>query len=441
MNEIVTQFKNSFKYLRTYLFLKRARNRSKLSMLKVGLIGCGRIMPAHLHGYRELLEKNVDVRIKALCARKIEDAKRFRSRDDGVPPRKPVGPPGDPLAKPHIYVYDFQKDTEVEVYADYNEMLRKSDIDAVEIYTSVFSHHEIAMACIRAGKHVLVEKPLALTVKAAREMVQEAEDAGVVLGVAENTRYFPFVRMTKWVIDQGYIGKAQAVFGGSIGGYWSPDKIIAETAWRHKKLLAGGGATIDIGVHLFHILRYLCGEIDEVSSIVETLEAERFLKDESGKIIESVKPDVDDTFLGLFKFRTGVIGQWFFSWAGHGGELAIPRTIYGTKGCIMGDQLLLDDGGRFKVEDLFEKEASREVKDKFFPYRIRDPMALETLEFLRAIEEGREMETSGREGLRDLAASFALIESSLLGRAVKVDDVESGKIATYEEEINRHYGI
>jgi len=410
-------------------------------MLKVGLIGCGRIMPAHLHGYRDLLEKNVDVRIKALCARKIEDAKRFRSRDDGVPPRKPVGPPGDPLAKPHIYVYDFQRDTEVEVYADYKEMLRKSDIDAVEIYTSVFSHHEIALACIEAGKHVLVEKPLALTVKAARRMVQKAEDAGVVLGVAENTRYFPDIRMTKWVIDQGYIGKVQAVLGGSIGGYWSPDKIIAETAWRHKKLLAGGGATIDIGVHLFHILRYLCGEIDEVSSIVEILEEERFRRDDAGKIVESVKPDVDDTFLGLFKFRTGVIGEWFFSLAGHGEEISIPRTIYGTKGCIKADKLILDDGRKISVKELFEEKASSEIKERFFPYGIKDPMALETLEFLRAIKEKREMETSGREGLRDLAASFALIESSLMRKAVKVDDVESGKFASYEEEINRHYGI
>ena len=410
-------------------------------MLKVGLVGCGRIMPAHLHGYKELLEKNVDVRIKALCARRIEDAKRFRSRDDGVPPRKPVGPPGDPLNKPHIYVYDFQKDTEVEVYADYKEMLRKSDIDAVEIYTSVFSHHEIALACVKSGKHVLVEKPLALTVKAARKMVQEAEDAGVVIGVAENTRYFPGIRMTKWAIDEGYIGRVQAVFGGFIGGYWSPDKIVAETSWRHKKIFAGGGATIDMGVHLFHTLRYLCGEIDEVSSIVEILESERFRRDEAGNIVESVKPDVDDTFLGLFKFRTGVIGEWFFSWAGHGEESSIPRTIYGTKGCIKADKLILDDGRRFNLNELFEREASSEIKDKFFPSGIRDPMALETLEFLRAIREGREMETSGREGLRDLAASFALIESSLLKRAVKVDDVESGKIATYEEEINRHYGI
>jgi len=410
-------------------------------MIKVGLVGCGRIMPAHLHGYKALIENNVDVRIAALCARKLEDAKRFRRPGEGPPPRKPVGPPGDPLAVPHIYVYDFQTDIDVEVYDDYKEMLKKADIDAVEIYTSVFSHHQIALASIEAGKHVLVEKPLAISVKAARKMVEAAEKAEKVLGVAENTRYYSDVRMIKWAIDQGYIGDVQMVVSGGIGGYWSPDKIVAETPWRHKKVYAGGGATIDIGVHLFHTLRYLCGEVEEVSSLVETFEKVRVTRDETGKIVEKVESEVDDTFLSLIKFRNNIIGQVFFSWAGHGEPVSVPRTIYGTKGCIKGNMLILDDGTKVGIEELFEKEASSEVKDKFFPYGIHDPMALETLEFLRAIKEEREMETSGREGLRDLAASYALIESSLMGRPVKVDDVESGKIGRYEEEINKYYNI
>jgi predicted dehydrogenase len=77
----------------------------------------------------------------------------------------------------------------------------------------------------------------------------------------------------------------------------------------------------------------------------------------------------------------------------------------------------------------------------FFPYKIMDPMALETLAFLRAIKEGREMETSGREGLRDLAASYAMIESSMANTSVKVDNVESGEIGYYEDEINKHYNL
>lgn len=410
-------------------------------MIKVGLVGCGRIMPAHLHGYKALIENDVDVRVAALCARKIGDAKRFRRPGEGPPPRKPVGPPGDPLAVPHIYVYDFQTDADVDVYDDYQEMLRKADIDAVEIYTSVFSHHEIALASVEAGKHVLVEKPLAVTVKAARMMVDAAEEANKVLGVAENARYFSGVRMMRWVIDQGFIGELQIVVSGGLGGYWSPDKIVAETAWRHRKLFAGGGVTIDMGVHLFHVLRYLCGEVDEVSSLAETLEKVRFTRDEAGRVIEKVQNEVDDTFLSLVKFRNKVVGQIFFSWACHGEPISIPRTIYGTKGCIKGSTVILDDGTSMEVEDLFEEKASSEVKERFFPYGIRDPMALETLEFLRAIDEGREMETSGREGLRDLAASYALIESSLMGRSVRVDDVESGKIGQYEREINSYYGV
>jgi len=410
-------------------------------MIKVGLIGCGRIMPAHLHGYEALIEKNVDIRIAALCARKIEDAKRFRRRGEGLPPRKPVGPPGDPLATEHIYVYDFQEDVDIEVYDDYGKLLKRADIDAVEIYTSVSSHHEIALESLKAGKHVLVEKPIAITVKAARRMVEAAEDENKVLGVAENTRYFPDIRMVRWMIEQGYIGDIQVVLAGGIGGYWSPNKIVGETAWRHKKFLAGGGATIDMGVHLFHILRYLCGEVDDVSSLVETLEKTRFTWGKTGRTIEEVESEVDDIFLSLVKFGNKAIGQIFFSWAGHGEPLSIPRSIYGTKGCVKGNLLILDDGTKEEIPSLFEREATNEVNEKFFPYRISDPMALETLEFLRAIKEGREMETSGREGLRDLAASYALIESSLTKSSIKVDDVESGRIGSYEKEINEYYGI
>ncbi len=410
-------------------------------MIKVGLIGCGRIMPAHLHGYKALIEKNVDVRITALCARKIQDALRFRRPGEGPPPRKPVGPPGDPLAVPHIYVSDFQKDVEVEVYDNYEKMLKDADIDAVEIYTSVFSHHPITIASLEAEKHVLVEKPLAITVKAARKMVELADKKRRVLGVAENTRYFPDIRMTKWVIDQGYIGDIQMVVTGAIGGYWSPNKIVAETSWRHKKVFAGGGATIDMGVHLFHIFRYLCGEVDEVSSYVENIERVRVTLDKDGKIIDQVESEVDDTFFTLIKFKNNVIGQIFYSWAGHGESTTLPRLIYGSKGCIKGDKVILDDGTRTDIESLFKKEADEKVKERFFPYGIYDPMALETLEFIRAIEEGREMETSGREGLRDLAASYALIESSIMNRPVKIDDVESGRIGAYEQEINEYYNI
>ncbi len=398
-------------------------------------------MPAHLHGYKALIEKDVDVRIKALCARRIGDAKRFRRRGEGPPPREPVGPPGDPLGASHVYISDFQTAVDVEVYDDYGKMLREADVDAVDIYASVFAHHPIALASLEAGKHVLVEKPIAVTVKAARKMVEAAEEADLVLGVAENARYSPYTRMMRWVIDQEYLGDVQMAFTGWIGGYWSPDKIAAETPWRHRKLFAGGGVAVDIGVHMFDVFRYLCGEVDEVSCLVRTLEKVRVTRDESRNIVDRVENEVDDTLLSLIKFRGGSLGQVFFSWAGHGEPISLPRTIYGSKGCIKGNMVVLDDGTRMDVKDLFEEKARMEVRERVFPFGLSDPMALETLEFLRAIREGREMETSGREGLRDLAASYALIESSLQNKPVKVDDVESGKVGGYEREINQYYNL
>ena len=103
--------------------------------------------------------------------------------------------------------------------------------------------------------------------------------------------------------------------------------------------------------------------------------------------------------------------------------------------------VILDDGTRIPVKDLFEKDAGAKVKENFFPLGITDRFALETLEFLKAIWEDRRMETNGKQGLRDLAVCYAVIEASRLKRAVKVDDVESSKIGEYEKEINAYYRL
>jgi len=408
--------------------------------VNVGLIGCGRIMPAHLHGYRILLKEGVDVRIKALVARKKEDALRFRRRGEGPPPRTPIGPPGDALVAPHVSVYDFQTDVDVEVYTDYKEMIRRGDIDAVDIYTPPHTHHSMVLDSLLAGKHVLVEKPISLTVKSGRIMIDAAKKARRVLGVAECGRYEPETRILKWIIDQGYIGTTQLMFTTILGGYWSPDKMAGATPWRHLKNVAAGGPTLDMGVHLFNAARYYCGEVEEVEGVTKTFEDFRVNRDGSGRIIEKVPGEVEDTFIAFTKFKNGTIGQFTFSWALHGEPSNLGTLIYGSKGCIKDNILILDDGTRTPIKEIFEKNASNE-KEKLFPMQITDSFALETLDFLTAIWEEKMMETNGKEGLRDLAASYAILEASRLGRSVKVDDVELGQLSGYEDEINAHYGI
>ena len=397
-------------------------------------------MPAHLQGYRELIEKGVNVRIKALVARKEEDALRFRKRGEGPPPRAPIGPPGDELRAPHAWIDDFQKDVNVEIYTDYREMIRKGDVDAVDIYTQPYIHHNMVLDSITAGKHVLVEKPLALTVKSARIMVDAAKKHDRVLGVAENLRYQPDTRKVKWAIDRGYIGEVQMIFNTTIGCFWSPDKIVALTPWRHAKMMAAGGPSLDWGVHIFNTARHYGGEIEEVEGTTKIFEDYRITHDESGKILDKIRNDVDDTFIAITKFRNGAIGQFTFSWALHGEPAILGTMIYGSRGCIKDNILFLDDGSKTPINDIFDKNAKDE-KEQLFPLQMTDPFALETFDFLNAIRENRDMETSGKEGLRDLAVAYAVIEASRLKRTVKVNDVESGTIAEYENEINAHYEI
>ncbi len=414
-------------------------------MIRIGIVGCGRILNAHLHAYRKLREAGYDnFRITALSARNADDALMFRTRGEGPPPRAAVLPPesGDPLAAPHIYLSDFQPDTDVAIFTDYNEMLASGLVDAVNDFTTLSVHHQVGLAALDAGKHLLVQKPLAISVKAGSLLVERARANGLTLGLFENVRQMPRVRAAAWAIQQGLIGDLQMALFGGIGGPWSPNVITAETPWRHRKLEAGGGGAIDIGVHVMHWLRYVCGEVATVSGTVRTLEPVRYLHgDPAGGV--SVEANVDDTYFATVTTENGAVAQLIFSWAGHGEATAIPGgpVFYGSKGCIKGGKIILDDGKHQDLELIFHAQADVETMHRFFPHGFDDPFAIQQLDWLTAIERGGQPETDGEEGLRDLAAAFAMIESSRLGRTVTLDEVLSGAVDGYQQEINRHYGL
>jgi 1,5-anhydro-D-fructose reductase (1,5-anhydro-D-mannitol-forming) len=413
--------------------------------LRIGLVGAGRILPAHLRGYQLLRQAGVDsFRITALTSRNPADAESFPMRGHGPPPRPPVSSdPNDPLAVPHLYVSDFQDDVDARVYDSLDAMLQDDVVDALDISASLPVHHSAALAGIRRGKHCLVQKPFAITVAAGRAMVEAARQHGVSLGVAENLRYAPASRIARWLIDAGLLGEVQMCARWGIGTReWSPDRIVAQTPWRHRKLEAGAGAALDIGVHLMHQLRYLGGEIESVSGSTRIFEPVRYTRAD-GTVVDRVECTVDDAFFATVRFRSGGLGQLAFSWAGHGPPTAPPEglVVYGARGCLKGDQVYLDEGGRHSAEELFRARAEPATVDRFFPLGLRDTFALGALDFLDAIAAHRDPEASGVEGLHDLAAAFAICESSELGHAVPLDAVLDGSVKTYQAEIDRHYGF
>ncbi len=413
-------------------------------MIKIAIVGCGRILNAHLQGYKKLREIGIDnFRITALVARKRDDALMFLRPGAGPAPRPPVLAPetGDPLAAPHTYLTDFQDDVEVGVYTDYVEMLDEADVDAVNDFTTLALHHQVAAESFARDKHLLTQKPLAISVAAAKQMVEAAQERQLTLGTFENVRQASFTRAAGWAVRQGYIGEPQIAIIGSLGGLWSPDKVVADTPWRHDKLLAGGGGAIDIGVHQFHLLRYVFGEVEWVNATTAIFEPTRYRRDGEGNVIDSFDVNVDDTYLATAGMENGSLGQLLWSWALQepAAEVNGAPAFYGSEGCINGGQLVRRSGTRANLTQLFEEKMTAEERESFFPMGLTDPYAILQLDWLRAIEAGANPETDGVEGLHDLACAFGMLESSLAGRRVTQQEILTGAASQYQDEINRYY--
>jgi predicted dehydrogenase len=418
---------------------------STTAPLRLGIVGAARILNAHLRGIAAIRKAGLaDVRITAIAARRLEDAATFRLRGEGPPPRPPVSSnPRDPLGAPHLYASDLHPETLPSLHDSWLDMLDADGIDAVLVLAPVALHHTIALDAIAAGKHVLIEKPRAVSVRAARQITEAAAARGVVVGVAEGVRYAEGTRAARWVIDQGMLGNPQMWISGSVGGEWSPDRIVARTPWRHRKLQAGGGGSIDIGVHLFHQIRHLMGPITEISASIAQFEPERIDRDAFGAISGSVPNEVEDAFFANLRFASGAIGTAFSSWGGHGAASGYGKgaTIYGSAGSLQGDEVTLDTGLRGTTTDLYTRGASADIRQAQFPAGIRDAFALEMLDFLNSIASGRPMEASGDEGVVDLATAFAVLESATVNRPVTIDDVLTGTVDAYQAEIDAHYGL
>ncbi len=414
-------------------------------MIRIGIVGCGRILAAHLRGYRLLREAGVDnFRITALCARREEDAWMYVRRGQGPPQRPPVSNiPGDPLAVGDEYLSDFQTDVEVQVYTDYRRMIAEAPIDAVNDFTVHGLHHQVAQVAFEHGKHLLTQKPLAVTVAAARWMCQEAQRRELVLGVFENFRQNAQSRHLAWALGPGGpLGKLQMVYLAYVAAWWAPNLVVAQTPWRHRKL-EGGGVSLDLGVHFFDQIRQVAGEVRSVVAQVATVESQRVIVDQQGQLQQEVACDADDTFLASFQTEQGVVGSMCVSWAGHGGATRMGQgsVWYATAGKVTGEEVHFDQGPPQNLEQLFRQHAPEELKRRWFPLGLKDSFALNQLDWLLAIEQKRQPETSGEEGLRDLACAFAILESATLGRRVEVEEVLSGQVDAYQRPLNQHYGI
>ncbi len=288
-------------------------------MIRIGIIGCGRILPAHLQGYRLLRKAGfAGFRVTALCARKLDDARSFVNRGEGPPQRNAVSTiPGDPLALDNQYLSDFQTDVDVSVYDDFRELIASDQVDAVNDYTTHGLHHIIADLCAEHGKHLLTQKPIAVTVAAATKMCRQFEQADLTLGVFENWRFRPDILRILRLLKLSRFGIPKQILHSMTGAWWAPNQIVAETPWRHSKSQAGG-ITLDMGVHQFDFVRAVGGEVTQIGGHATCLEPVRITRGSDGLATNRLQCDADDTYSAFFETTSGATGSLQASWSGAG---------------------------------------------------------------------------------------------------------------------------
>ena len=250
--------------------------------LKVGLVGAGGIANSHLPAYLEHTDR---VRVTAVCDI-IEDAASA-----------------------------YAKRTNVDaVYTDLDTMLRDADIEAVDLCHRHDLHAPHAIAAAEAGKHVIVEKPMANSVRDCREMVEAADKSGVTLMVAQHLRYMRTAAAAKRLIEDGKLGEIEAVRTHMIaGGYGRMDR---QGHWMRDPRYAGGGVMMTTQVHHIDLLRYYVGDVKRVYGICRTLQPDKLA-------------GAEDLVAATLEFENGAVGHVF-------AKSSLSRE--GRSYCLMGSE-------------------------------------------------------------------------------------------------------
>ena len=292
--------------------------------IRIGLIGYGGIGRAHAAAYRAIpfhYGLSADsIEIAGVATRRLESARR---------------------AAEEIGCAFFTD--------DYRELLRRADVDAVDICTPNNSHHAIALAAAEAGAHIYCEKPLAMTVAEAASMARAVRAAGVKAQVTFNFRFFPAVMRARHLVDAGFPGR---IFSFR-GRYHRSSYIDSEKpmSWRLRREITGGGALFDLGSHILDLLYFVLGEFDAVNGTLDTLIKERPAAAGSA---EMTAVDVDDIALLHARLADGALGTVEISRMGTGATNDLTFEIFGQLGAIRFD---LSDPGALYVYDARESDA------------------------------------------------------------------------------------
>lgn len=396
--------------------------------VRLAIVGAGGIAQLHIGGYEKLRAAGYDrFVITAVCDVSADNAHQTADTIEEALGERP------------------------RVFESVEEMVEAEEADAADICLPHAYHHTAGIACLHGGMHVLIEKPVGITIEATHRLLEARGDRDLIIAGAEQVRRYIGPRTIEWAVNSQQVIGTPRFFTQEVFSKNHMDRSEYKWAWRSLKMLGGGGMLLDAGAHFSDMVQHVFGPAKTAICMMRTLDETIInLPD-----VEQQPVDVEDYWTATIIFDSGVIGHWAWSQHAAGRKLS-TRMYYGTDGSLAdrqewmhpfqnGADLILDGGCEVPYEELeaqYLASLSEEEAHRLFPYGITDAFAIECWDFVEAITRGREPEFGTEEALQAKALCFALYESAHLdGQPVAVEDVKTGKLSSYQDPINEYWGI
>ncbi len=347
-------------------------------MLGFAIVGCGMI--ARFHG--RALAEVPGARLVALVSRKPENAK-------GLAESLGITCPS---------------------YTDLTPVLARRDVDVVIVTTPSGAHQEPAVAAAEAGKHVVVEKPLEITLERCDRIIDACDHHGVKLCTIFPSRFGDANQALKAAVDAGRFGRL--TLAETTCKWWRPQSYYDEGGWKGTQALDGGGALMNQAIHNVDLLSWMMGPVTHISGFTATLAHERI--------------EVEDTAVSCLRFANGALGIIEATTSVYPG---LPKTIavHGDRGTAVIEQ---DDVLRWDLKP--EMPEDRVLRERFAQKSgasggSSNPAAIshvgharQLTDFVHAIETGTAPAVDGREGRKAVEIILAIYRSAQTGRTVEL---------------------
>jgi predicted dehydrogenase len=302
-----------------------------------------------------------------------------------------------------------------DTYAELSPVLARNDVDVVIVTTPSGAHLEPAVAAANAGKHVVVEKPLEVTLERCDRIIDACDKNGIKLCTIFPSRFGDANRALKAAALAGRFGRL--TLGETTCKWWRPQSYYDEGGWKGTRALDGGGALMNQAIHNVDLLLWMMGPATHVTGLTATLAHERI--------------EVEDTAVACLRFAGGALGVIQATTSVHPG---LPKTIavHGDRGTVVIEQ---DDVLRWDFTP--ETGEDRAVRERFAQKTgasggSSNPAAIshvgharQLADFFQAVRSGRPPLVDGREGRRAVEVILAIYRSAATGRTVDLPGAAS----------------